>query len=351
LITQGGTVIQQIAFTITSAYIDLLTAGIASEAGKVKFLEENFKIPTRFISTTNEPGVANKSKNINLTASANLPKTINDQINNQEPDAEFIVKHELNGNSLDVPIIEENGNRNLFYMKQHACSTLPRSTQIYTETCGGTSLGRSPTPTPDGTPRNVSNQGYIIDLKNTSCRVENPTALLDQKTNGEESLRSFILRYYTRWGPFGVVNFERFANTIQDLAVARGYNPAFLLSMWLEETAASGVDNQQSWAFGCRGDLRNDNRYGSEITLQIGETRNQTAVSAHINEQFECIANTLDAAYRANPGLTARETYSRFMKAWSSGSYTGLFPTGPNGVISLWYNELAGQCGVVETVN
>jgi hypothetical protein len=205
--------------------------------------------------------------------------------------------------------------------------------------------------TADGTPRDLLTTVTPIDIQNTSCKVTDMNTVMNARPGGKESLASLFGRWYfprQGAGVQGAKNLQlAFVNELQNIVASRGYNPAFFLAMWMEESAASGINFSESWGMGCRGDSFNKGKYDqTAITLNIGESTDPAKVAAHVKEQAKCLANTVDAAVRnSSPG---KDLYSRFLRVWAGGEYTKPFPTDLATSISMWYNLLVGSCGVLK---
>lgn len=157
-----------------------------------------------------------------------------------------------------------------------------------------------------------------------------------------------------RWGIYGAQNFSQFYQQVQSMAASAGtvpMNPAFALALWIEETAASGVNDTQSWALGCRGD-RNASYAADnpDVTLEPGEATNGSAVMSHVRTQVDCLTRFVISRY--NGGGSDQEksqNYLRFLCHWRYGNPT----CSPGSVAGLharvmrWYQRVSPSCGML----
>jgi|GEM_PF-2089391 len=83
---------------------------------------------------------------------------------------------------------------------------------------------------------NDATLGFSIPMHNTGCKISNISAVADfaaQWINGRpeaNTARANVLKYY---------------ETIETYAIKAGWNPAFLVALWIEETAAGGLPGAQ----------------------------------------------------------------------------------------------------------
>lgn len=91
--------------------------------------------------------------------------------------------------------------------------------------------------------------GYFIPFRDSSVSVADP-----------EAAKKFILN---SWPNAQIGNW----NTIVNQSVTNGWNPAFILTLWIEESGAQGASGGYSAALGC--DITHTKYSGTDINQQL----------------------------------------------------------------------------------
>lgn len=300
-------------------------------------------------------GLTDANEYAKALTKSRLPTDIFEQV---KPDNNTLVKNPFKSpidTNIDVDITHKGARTTQDSLDCFYDISFPSDLQDkFQQKCGNPQPVPSPIPlpTPDGKPRNLSLTMDAINVKDTTCRIDDMNSVMNSHPNGQESVASFMARYYfpTRGaGAQGAKNMQLPAITeLQNTIAAAGYNPAFFLSIWIEESAASGINFEDSWGLGCMGNLYNKDKYDQNaITLRPGDSTDPAKVAAHIKEQTKCLISTVDAAVRNSSGT--KDLYYQFMRAWAIGEYnTPFFPVGPATRADMWYKLLVGNCGVLK---
>lgn len=159
---------------------------------------------------------------------------------------------------------------------------------------------------------------YAIPYRDSNCNISQTTI---------NNASSIMERYYPSYAAQGTQNLNSMWQEIQQEAVASGWNPSFVLALWIEESAAGGAPG--AYGMGC---IYHTYSNGAAKT-QPGGSQNAT------REQYQC--------------LFERDfnDFNRFMCTYSgeirdSQGHCTNFQNNPNFIHNLqfWYNQLsAGQ--------
>jgi hypothetical protein len=106
--------------------------------------------------------------------------------------------------------------------------------------------------------------GFSIAYRNTSCTINDTTAKFVADTLAKPWINSQL----------SYDNFMKYWKTVQDTSIAHGWNPIFVMTLWLEESAAGGSGFAQ---LGCR--------FGWDINENPIEMSN----SSSICKQMACL--------------------------------------------------------------
>ncbi len=192
--------------------------------------------------------------------------------------------------------------------------------------------------------------GGAIDIAG-ACSVDQGTIT---------SLLDDVQRGFTAWGAQGATNLNGMWSYVTSLAGSMqingepvAMNPALALAMWIEETAASGVNSSDSWAFGCRGDRNADYAPSHpNITLSPGQQNQSSIVQQHLEDQMDCIKRFVIRLYNSGGDDTTKAAnYVKFLCHWRYGNPN----CNPSSVAGLgnrlmhWYELLSPSCGIVNT--
>ncbi len=137
-----------------------------------------------------------------------------------------------------------------------------------------------------GTPGTLD---YIIDYKNPNIAISNTT-----KANVVQSVKS-------SWSASKI---EENWDLVSSAAISHGWNPAFVIALWIEESGASGVD---AWDLGCLGG--NKNNIQSQLDCLFDQT---VSYSNGPFDQFMCMyseGKPAPCTFSTNPNFTRNLKY------------------------------------------
>jgi len=109
---------------------------------------------------------------------------------------------------------------------------------------------------------------YRIPYRNTSCQVSSTTI---------GGAMDVMTRYYPSYAAEGTRNLARMWQEIQAESVRAGWNPAFALTLWIEESAAGGAPG--AYGMGC---IYHTYANGARMTLPCGSDE-------ATREQYQCL--------------------------------------------------------------
>jgi len=143
-------------------------------------------------------------------------------------------------------------------------------------------------------PPSSGNLDYSIDITNTKQTIS---------ADNKEKVIAMVMKSWPN------SQIEKKWDLVYDQAISHGFNPAFVIALWIEESGASGVN---AWDLGC----------------SSGEQNN-------LDKQLDCLFNDL-------PWFTKNTTFEEFMCNYSDGHYPCDFSNNPNfpGNLKYWYYEL-----------
>lgn len=130
---------------------------------------------------------------------------------------------------------------------------------------------------------------YTIDYKNPNISISNLT-----KTNVIQSVKS-------SWSGSKI---EENWDLVSTAAISHGWNPAFVIALWIEESGASGVD---AWDLGCLGG--NKNNIQSQLDCLFDQT---VTYSNGPFDQFMCMyseGKPAPCTFSTNPNFTRNLKY------------------------------------------
>ena len=135
---------------------------------------------------------------------------------------------------------------------------------------------------------------YTVDYRNSSFVID------------EEVKADIIQRVKNRWPNSKI---EENWDLVYQEAISHGFNPAFVIAIWIEESGASGVT---AWDLGCGSGPKNN-----------------------LTDQLDCFFNRL-------PWITDQTTFAEFMCYYSDGHYPCNFSAHPNfpGGVKYWFDLL-----------